>query len=50
MSTTNASEVGDKAADKTPLKGASTPKVTTSVKFDIERFDGKMMDFAMWQY
>ena len=49
MSTTDIPEGGDKAANKPPVKGASAPKVMTAVKFDIERFDGKKTDFAMWQ-
>ncbi|KAM7477355.1 hypothetical protein LguiA_025568 [Lonicera macranthoides] len=49
MSTVGTSEGSAKAADTPPLKGASAPKVTAEVKFDIERFDGKKTDFAMWQ-
>ena len=37
-------------ANKAPLKGASTPKVSTTVKYDVEKFDGKKTEFGMWQF
>ena len=37
----------EKAADKAHLKGASTPKVSTTVKYVIETFDRKKTEFGM---
>lgn len=43
-------DITDKVANKAPLKGVSTPKVLTAIKYGVEKFDGKKTEFGMWQW